>query len=353
MIFPDKPTESKSQINKAADIIARGKIKGSVSDDDVQQARKLIDAWRRAHSYPLHVFAKTLRWRTRTFTGAVVARRLKRMPTILDKLGSRESHMDYTNMQDLGGVRAILKNQKQVDRLAKKILVSRTPHELKDDMDYTRKPKPSGYRGRHLVYKYKASSEAQSQYDGLMVEMQLRTELQHIWATGVETMGVVVGQDLKSSRGNSDYLEFFVALSAAFSCIEGTPLAPKFEGKTREQIFKIVVDMAKKLHIKDKLSAYLIGVDHASKTNSKMKYFLLELDTDEKRMTLTGYERAENANTAYERTEAEFAGDSSKDVVLVSVEKNEQLKKAYPKYYGDSKSLIAQITKMELELKGK
>ena len=39
-------------------------------------------------------------------------------------------------------------------------------------------------------------------HDDLRIEMQIRTKLQHIWATAVETMGTFLGQALKSRQGD-------------------------------------------------------------------------------------------------------------------------------------------------------
>lgn len=358
MSFAPKPTESKNKINKAADIVARGKIKGATSDEDVVNARKLVDAWRVAHAYPLNVFNANLRNKVRLLPGALVAQRLKRMPTILDKLGTRETHMDYTNMQDLGGVRAILRNQKDVDKLARRFLNSKAPHELKEDTNYTECPRSSGYRGRHLVYKFKSSSPLATQYNDLMIEIQLRTKLQHIWATSVETVGVVTGQDLKSSRGDSNLLRFFKVLSAAFSHIEGTPVIDEYSKYSKEEIFQIVVSEASRLHIKEKLSSYLVVIDHVSsntpnKDFKKAAYYVLKLDTKEKSVSIRAFPTLEAANKEYEQKEALFAGDDTKDVVLVSVAKYNELRKAYPNYFADSKNLLSEIEKMEKAIKNR
>ena len=44
---------------------------------------------------------------------------------------------------------------------------------------------PSGYRGVHLIYRY--NSDRKTEYNTLLIEMQLRSQLQHAWATAVET----------------------------------------------------------------------------------------------------------------------------------------------------------------------
>ena len=80
-------------------------------------------------------------------------------------------------------------------------------HELHTSRDYIQHPKPSGYRSIHLVYKYK--NPISPEYNGLFVELQIRTRLQLAWATAVETMGTYLGHALKSSEGPERWLDFF------------------------------------------------------------------------------------------------------------------------------------------------
>ncbi len=39
--------------------------------------------------------------------------------------------------------------------------------------------------------------------------MQIRTAVQHSWATAVEVVGAFTAQSLKSSQGNEKWLDFF------------------------------------------------------------------------------------------------------------------------------------------------
>ena len=68
----------------------------------------------------------------RKFPGSLVAQRLKRMPTIIDKL-DRHPNMKLSTMQDIGGVRAVLPNVKDVYKLVNQYESSkRFTHVLKD-----------------------------------------------------------------------------------------------------------------------------------------------------------------------------------------------------------------------------
>ncbi len=64
--------------------------------------------------------------------------------------------------------------------------------------DYIEHPKESGYHGIHLIYQYR--SDKRTDNNSLKIEVQLRSQLQHAWATAVETVGTFVQQALKSMR---------------------------------------------------------------------------------------------------------------------------------------------------------
>ncbi len=51
----------------------------------------------------------------------------------------------------------------------------------------------------------------------MLIEVQLRTRLQHNWATAVETVGIFTGEALKSSQGNEDWQDFFRLVSTWFA----------------------------------------------------------------------------------------------------------------------------------------
>ena len=115
-------------------------------------------------------------------TNAVVVQRHKRAPSIIGKL-TRFPKMELSRMQDIGGCRAIVSSVRDVQRLNKHIQTSRTRNELHREYDYIAEPKESGYRGIHLTYKYNGEK---TEYNGYFVEVQLRSKVQHAWATTVE-----------------------------------------------------------------------------------------------------------------------------------------------------------------------
>ena len=176
--------------------------------DDVEhewfEAARLVSDWRASHSGPLNTFQMNLR--RRVGNRGVVAQRLKRMPSIISKL-ERLPRISLSQMQDIGGCRVVVEGPDHAFDLAADLAGSRIRHGLVRYKNYITHPRPSGYRGIHLVYSY--NSERSSQWQGLKIEVQVRSELQHQWATAVETVGAFMRDDLKSGIGNENWLHFF------------------------------------------------------------------------------------------------------------------------------------------------
>src|SRR5690348_4796094 len=110
-----KPEFGTSRVTAAGKILAGRK---HPTDEFTAEAAFDVAAnWRSSHAYPLHVLAMTLRNRARGVDEkALLAQRLKRMPSILTKL-KRFHGMQLSQMQDLGGCRAIMRNTKMVKDL--------------------------------------------------------------------------------------------------------------------------------------------------------------------------------------------------------------------------------------------
>ncbi|WP_440682475.1 RelA/SpoT domain-containing protein [Cysteiniphilum halobium] len=161
------------------------------------------------HAQPLSAAHKLLKHKAKALDkGAILSQRLKRTPSIIAKL-QRYPKMQLSRMQDIGGCRCVLATKEQVLALAKKL----TKKAMIEVKNYYDKPKESGYRSLHLSYKYNPTKEENAKYKGLTVEVQLRTKIQHAWATAVETVGLFNREMLKASKGSQKWLEFFARVS--------------------------------------------------------------------------------------------------------------------------------------------
>src|SRR6266542_3571161 len=153
------PQYSKSQIDAAGSILVaddfpRVDATGEVIGDhslvlQIEQAFAIINNWRSSHSFPLNTLQIGLRRLSKQVDpNSLVAQRIKRLSSIELKL-RRFSTMKLSQMQDIGGCRAVVRSVRDVDALVIVSLYrgSNIKHKLDHVDDYIRKPQRSGYRG--------------------------------------------------------------------------------------------------------------------------------------------------------------------------------------------------------------
>ncbi len=315
------------------------KNKGKYSPDEILEAFDVLVNFRALHYAPLNTFQATLRDRLKKVSSkAIVAQRIKRLPTILDKL-QRYPEMQLDRMQDIGGIRAIVDTMDELKKLRNIYLsAKRFPHSLIADKDYISQPKPSGYRGYHLVYKYHNERLGMQEYEGLRIELQMRTRLQHIWATAVETFDAFLGEKFKSSQGDNLFLDFFKYVSSAFAIIEKQPVLVEHAHLQEETIKDTVRKYIKNLAILEKIKAFSRITDFIpSDKEFKTGYSILILDTQDKTVLFRPYSSTQTreALDSYYREETRSLKEPSRQVVLVKTDSIKKLKKAYPNYFAD------------------
>lgn len=315
-----------------------------------QWAEDVLTNWRSLYSYPINTFQATLRDKLKIIDyGALVAQRLKRAPSIIGKL-KRFDSMQLARMQDIGGLRAVVETIDKVRNLERSYLNSRFNHELVGQKDYIGSPKVTGYRGIHLVYKYK--NDRVPEYDGLQLELQIRTKLQHTWATAVETMGTFLNHALKSSEGPKEWLNFFSLTSSAFSYIETCPLVPSYESLSEKETFNAVIEQENRLDVINKLQAFSIATDRISSDKQPGSYHLIELNIHEKTVSIRSYgkRKLDAANEDYTHVERQISDGAPLQVVLVSAGPVESLRRAYPNYFLDTDTFILQIRQIQQQV---
>ncbi|MGH9423220.1 MAG: RelA/SpoT domain-containing protein, partial [Thermoanaerobaculia bacterium] len=222
---------------------------------------------------------------------------------------------------------------------------SRQQHEFVNEKDYISDPKPSGYRGIHLVYRYR--SDRSTEHNGRLVEIQLRSRLQHAWATAVETVGTFLDQSLKSSEGAEKWLEFFALTSSAFARAEGTPIIVGTPDDPQE-LKRAIRELGKSLEVRKKLEAYSQALKVAEERKMKADYFLLSFNPSPVQLSVYSYKREqlEQATNHYLELEKSQLNVPGAQAVLVSVDSLSALKRAYPNYYLDTDVFMKQLAKV-------
>jgi hypothetical protein len=342
------PKFLRGQVDKAGRNLAAGTLE---TYSDVVDDLTIINNWRSCHAFPLNSFHVTLRARAlKVDTRAITAQRIKRLSSIDAKL-SRFPKMQLSRMHDIGGCRAILRNIMAVRQLvaAYKRSVKRNPNraELVREYDYLTFPKEDGYRCVHLVFRYRSSAKKHRIYNGLRIEIQLRSQLQHTWATAVETVGTFIGHALKSSQGPDDWRRFFALMSTYIAMKEKAPLIVNTP-QSFDELCKELRKYADQLNAVSHLTLYATSVDAAEKMEKNQHYFLLELDPSQRRIRITGYtfDELAKANTDYMNVEREILKGEQRDAVLVSVKSFAALKRAYPNYFLDTHRFIQLVNEV-------
>jgi len=337
------PNFTRGQINRAGAVL----LKPDADEHARAEALERINHWRACHAYPINTFQATLRWRLRKVcANPLVATRLKRLPSIAKKLGMNHG-MQLARMQDVGGLRAVVDSVSQVRKLQGIYCDGGLMHELVGIDDYIQHPKESGYRSLHLIYRYK--NIAAPAYNGLSLELQFRTRLQHAWATAVETIGTFLNQALKSSEGPAEWLDYFKVVSSAFALIEKCPVSAQHATWKEKDIYKAAVAMGAKLDVKRKLDAFAVAANAISSNSGSGNFHLMVLDAVERTVTVAsfGKQRLEEANAAYADAERVAAEHPDMQTVLVATSSIEALRRAFPNYFLDTKQFLSALAKIE------
>lgn len=286
---------------------------------------------------------------------AFTAKRLKRYESIVYKL-NRYPSMKLKNMQDIGGCRIVVSSLKKLEKLVR---VLRKRPEFKSEQNgirqknYIKDPKPDGYRGVHLIGKFKDAHGEEKN-----IEVQIRTRLQHDWATALEIVDLFTGQRLKSNQGDKLWSEFFTCVSDQFAIMEKIPAFRPENSLAREQYYlenlqdedkkASLLDVKKyasRLEVEKKFIAFAESIkfaDGQQKQNQIQGFVLINIDTEQGSIRMWFFDEKDTAlaEEKYIEFEKETAAKPHQVVVLVSTTALGGLREAYPNYFADSTEFI-------------
>lgn len=310
-----------------------------------EKAIEIVENWRSSHSYPMQIIKNNLANRAKKVQpNPIVAQRLKRFISIVSKL-KREPHMSLAQMQDIGGCRAIMSSVHHVRELvlAHEEAWDKNPHrhELNKCRDYIATPKASGYRGVHLIYKFISENPKYMVHNGQRIEIQIRSRLQHAWATAVEVVGAFQEQALKSGQGSLEWQRLFALMGSVIAKKEECPLVPDTpDGDSLIQEIRALSS-----HIK--AEEFLAGCSEAAvfieRSKGNAVAYLLILDTNERKVRVLAQDSMRVANEKYAELEKKNRGLPHLQTVLVSVDSLGALKTAYPNYYLDVSGFLREL----------
>ena len=339
-----KPQYTRGAVNAAGESLA--KLADNIPDAELA----VINNWRAAHSYPLQVLKMALLTRAKRIDSrALIAQRLKRLSSIAQKL-RRNPAMQLARMHDIGGCRGVVRTVAALDRLVStyKETMAKNPSgrpECARLYDYVTEPKADGYRSVHLVFKYRTKAQRLAIYNDLRIEIQLRTRLQHTWATAVETVSTFTGQALKSNVGSDEWKRFFALVGSAIARRERRPLVPGTP-TDKDELVRELKKLTQALKIFKVLKGWsaTASMVHPKKDDH---IFLLVLNMTQWTVNIRGFHRRNlsAASEAYLEAEKANVDNTEIQVVLVSVESIQALRSAYPNYYLDTRQFMHVVEK--------
>jgi putative GTP pyrophosphokinase len=314
------PWGSKGTINRAGEALRAGR---QLSSEELDA----LDTWRASHRYILNTFNVLLRGKT-AGTSIVVAQRLKRRITIIDKL-FREPKMQLARMDDVAGCRLIFDNVPDLYDFRTTFLKSKFKHKRKnteDKYDYIKHPKSSGYRGVHDVFEYNVKSRKGAPYNGLMIEVQYRTYPQHAWSIANEVVTGITSNKTKFNKGDDKYLEFFRLASEIIARAYEQCKGVYYEYNNKDIVNRFIA-----IDAEINLMRTLKGLHRIDESDANAKNLILQV-SDSGALKMHQFDSATKAIGAYFHLEKEFPGD---DIVLIRADNFDFVRVAYRNYFAD------------------
>lgn len=341
-----EPEYSNKRVRRAGEA-----LRADAQEAELADAMKVIDNWRAAHAYPLNTFQATLRKRLSTLAlnsrEAPVGQRLKRLPSIEKKL-HRNPKMKLERMQDIAGLRAVVPVPRHLNAIRHMYeQEGRLSHVLKGVHDYVAEPKEDGYRSVHMIYQY--FSPTAPAYDGLHVELQLRTQLQHAWATAVETVDLFTGQAIKTGNPMPIWANFFKLASAAFALEERTPVPAEFRVMEAIDIRRLLRQSEAQLNVAVRMRGFSVAADRIhQEARRNAGYHLVLLDTRRRTLRIKSFAKDELAPAMdlYADVERQVAKGAPFDAVLVAGGGINQLRRTYPNYFLDASMFVDRLEQL-------
>jgi len=334
------PKYSRGRVDRAGRAIA--------SHQFVQEDVDVLENWRASHAHILNTF-KQLLYNRSTIYEVVIAQRLKRRPTIIDKLG-RFPDMNLSRMHDIAGCRLIFSSITELQAFRAELNAGRFDHKRRNEgdsrWDYLSHPKEDGYRGIHDAFKYEVEPKDRRMktaqpWNGMLIEIQYRTFVQHAWSTAVEVAGLVTVNNPKFGRGRQEVRDFFRVSSEMLArSLENMPSSLPQKG-SKELVYDIE-KLESETHIQrlfGNLNANISEFDF--KKISILIFTYAKAGQEESSLEIRTYQSVTSALLDYSKLEKDLSGRA--DIVLVGTNSVENMRFAFRNYFADTSDFLEML----------
>ena len=345
------PDYSRNRVNKAGEELRKSSDPFSESEEI-----EVVNNWKASHELPLHYVRRTVSRYAEEIApnNCTVVQRRKRNPSIIMKL-QRMEKTHLSRMQDLVGMRVVFRHKRSpatnlslIDELSSMLEKSRMASEIKTVTDYIKTPKPdTGYRSKHIIYRFKTSNEKYLPHQNMLVELQIRTYLQHAWATAVESFGMFNRDHLKQGEAkDQNWIRFFKLMSHFISLEERTP--PVISGINKGEAKRELRDIAEYLDAREslrrfaKLNKKILQHKQSGRIHLKTRGFvLMRLNTRDEKVDYHEFESrlvaGSEIQSKYDEWESRARADPDIHVLLVKTEDHNDLIAGFPNYFVDTR----------------
>lgn len=333
----ESPQYSKGRVDRAGERIG--------GPNEHPEDLVVLENWRAAHANILNTFKTILYNKSKEFDSIEIVQRLKRRPTIIDKL-KREPGMRLSRMHDIAGCRVIFQNITDLEKFRSSMHAGRFDHRRRgaddDRWNYMERPKLSGYRGIHDVYTYhvepkKGRAGEDQPWNGMLVEIQYRTKVQHAWATAVELAGQITENNPKFNRGSRDFIEYFQLSSEmlARTFEGGTSCLPRL---TSLSLLGCFWEIESATHISTLFSELRKSEGGIDPRKYSLLIFRYDPDMFEEQLEIQSFDSMNHAISQYSRLEKSLSDQA--DIVLVGSRSSDSIKSAYRNYFSDATEFL-------------
>ena len=187
---------TKGEINRLGD-----KIRSEYPNVE-EETLSLLEDYRKSYKDSLaSIFNLLCRLKSQVGINTIITYRIKRFESIINKL-DRFPKMQFSRMWDIGGCRCIVGNNMQVYKLKKLIEKNLI---IRKENDYIENPQEDGYESLHLYVSLPN--------DNNIIELQIRNQDNHNWATLVEISDLLYDAGIKEYGKNKELYKFHQLLS--------------------------------------------------------------------------------------------------------------------------------------------